>query len=98
MKNNKIELIGDLLMGHDGELYIRDGNNTEHDITKVLNDTGRYKYQGDKARVKMTIEFLDQDIIVKNSILNLKEALLSDWETGNNIIEHVISELEEVIK
>lgn len=53
---NKIDLIGNLTTGHDGELYIITDDNVEHDISNELHELEWLKYLGDKIRVRLVIE------------------------------------------
>lgn len=56
MKQDKIELIGNLLIGHDGELYVTTDDGVEHDICREIQNLNMCKYLGDTARVKLIIE------------------------------------------
>lgn len=56
MSKDKIEFVGDLMIGHDGELYVITDDGIEHDICEEINQLGTHKHLGDKARVRLIIE------------------------------------------
>lgn len=46
---------GNLLFGHDGEMYIQEEDGTEHDVSEELSDMLGFKYLGQKKKVKLII-------------------------------------------
>ena len=56
---NKIIYNGNLLFGHDGEMYIQDKNGTEHDVSAELSEKLGFEYLGQSKKVKLIIEGTD---------------------------------------
>lgn len=46
---------GNLLFGHDGEMYIQEKDGTEHDISQELSDMFGFEYLGQKKKAKIII-------------------------------------------
>lgn len=57
MNKIRIELVGDLLIGHDGELYI-ETDIQEYNVCQIIQNVGMCKFLGDKERVRLIIEQL----------------------------------------
>ncbi len=52
----KIDYVGLLSQGHDGELYIITEDGVEHDISQELVEKGMCRWLGDKTEVRLIIE------------------------------------------
>jgi DNA-directed RNA polymerase subunit RPC12/RpoP len=58
-KENKLELIGDLFIGNDNELYIKNDNSYYSLVEEISDKLNICNNLGDKARVKIVISVLD---------------------------------------